>query len=516
MTAALALGKAPAAAAAAGWRPHLAALSVVWAAILLLFARDAAGMVSIWIASSTFNHCLLIPFILAWLVWQRVPELRRLVPAAWAPGLIPVALGSAAWLLGEAGGVALARHAGLVLMLQGAVIACLGKAAARGLAFPLFYAAFLVPAGEEIVPLMQTVTADMCMVLLAWAGVPAHIDGIFISTPAGLFVVAEACSGVKFLVAMLAYGALVANLCFRSWRRRALFIAAAIAIPVLANGLRAWGTIYIAQSAGVEFADGFDHVFYGWIFFAIVIGLTMAAGRPFFDRAPAEPWFDPAALQPAPPRPAPARLVGVAAAALALAALAPLWSAAASSPGRAAVPADIALPDIAGWQRVAAEKGRPWRPNFPGADLIRVARYRDSAGREVDLALAVYARQEEGRELIGFGRGAAEPGSGWTWTSDSPAPPGGRAERIVFRGALREVASFYRVGGILTGSPAAVKLATMRARLLGGPQGAVAVLVSAEAPADSVSPRPAIDAFLRDLGPVAALADAAAGLPRGR
>ena len=48
------------------------------AAILLLFLRDAADMAAIWWNSSTFNHCLLIPPIIAWLVWQRLPELRRL------------------------------------------------------------------------------------------------------------------------------------------------------------------------------------------------------------------------------------------------------------------------------------------------------------------------------------------------------------------------------------------------------------------------------------------------------
>jgi hypothetical protein len=56
-----------------------------------------------------------------------------------------------------------------------------------------------------------------------------------------------------------------------------------------------------------------------------------------------------------------------------------------------------------------------------------------------------------------------------------------------------------------------VKLETMKARLIGGPQQAVAVLVSAPAPAAGISPRPAIDDFLRALGPVDALADRAAG-----
>ena len=148
----------------------------------------------------------------------------------------------------------------------------------------------------------------------------------------------------------------------------------------------------------------------------------------------------------------------------------------------------------------------------PAPTCIRTARYRDSAGREVDLAIAVFARQEEGRELVGFGQGAAGPDSDWSWTADAPAPPDGRAERIASHGLVREVWSFYRVGDVLTGSRTGVRLETMRVRLLGGPQRAVAVLVSAPEPAAGASPRPALDAFLAALGPVDRLADRAAGV----
>ncbi|TFI58194.1 exosortase A [Sphingomonas parva] len=499
------------AAAADGWRSHLLGLGAVAAAILVLFHRDAIGMATIWWRSATFNHCFLIPPIVAWLIWQRLPELRQLAPAPWIPGLLAVGAGALLWLLGEAGGVALARHAALVLMLQGTVVATLGRSVARGIAFPLFYLVFLVPAGEEIVPMMQTVTAEIAMALLGIAGIPAHIEGIFITTPAGLFEVAEACSGVRFLVAMLAYGALVANVCFRSRTRRILFMAAATAIPILANGIRAWGTIYVAEWVGIESAVGFDHILYGWIFFAVVMVLIMAAGWPFFDRRVNDPWFDPADL--AGPPGSHRHLVQVAAAAVALAAAAPLWSAAIASAAQPA-PADIALPEVPGWTRVPADRGRPWEPHFAGADVLRMGRYRNAAGREVDLAIALFARQEEGRELIGFGQGAIAPDGAWAWTADAPAPPSGRAERIASHDDVREVVSFYRVGRILTGSAAAVKLETARVRLLGGPQRAVAVLVSAPARPDGT--RPAIDAFLSSLGPIAPLADRAAGLPEAR
>ena len=496
----------------AAWRLHLVALGLAASGLLLLFRNDAAAMVRIWLESSTFAHCILIPPIIAWLVWQRLPELRELSPGVWPPALFVVAVGAILWLLGQAGGIGLVRHLALMVMLQGAVMTCLGKAVARGLAFPLFYAFFLVPAGEEIVPLMQTLTAKMCMILLGWVGIAAHIEGVFITTPAGAFEVAEACSGVKFLVAMVAYGVLAANLCFRSRLRRLLFVAAAVVIPILANGVRAWGTIYVASLTSADFAEGFDHVLYGWIFFAIVIALLMAAGWRFFDRSPNGPWLDPAVLQQGPGRSRPQNASLFAGAAILATAALPLgWSHWLEAAGVARIPDRFTLPQPAGWRPIPAVSGRQWTPHYAGADRLWTAHYRDRDGREVTLVIAVYARQEEGRELIGFGQGAVAPEGSWAWTANGRPPSGGRLDRITSFGTLREVATFYRVARELTGNPYEVKMATIKTRLLGGPQRAVAVLVSAQAPGTGVSPRPAIDSFLAALGPVDRLADRAAG-----
>jgi EpsI family protein len=309
---------------------------------------------------------------------------------------------------------------------------------------------------------------------------------------------------------MAAYGALAANVCFRSWKRRIVFLAACILVPVLANGVRAWGTIYIAFVSGSNaFAESFDHVVYGWIFFAIVITLIMAGAWPFFDRKVSDPWFDPRALQRDGTRSGSPRLLAeVAAAAVGLAAAPLLWSSALAA-GSTAAPADIALPAVPGWSRVAAH-GRLWRPNFAGADMVRMGRYRNQAGREVDLAIVLFDRQTEDRKLTGFGQGAA--GGAWAWTADFAASHGGKGESLFSFGAIRDVVSFYRVGNIVTGSPAAVKFETMKTKLLGGPQRAVAILVSAERPGGAGA-RPAIDSFLDALGPIDRLADRAAGLP---
>jgi exosortase A len=320
---------------AAWWTPLLQlALAVV--GVALLTSGDWAEMARQWWNSSTCNHILLIPPILAWLVRLRWPELARLRPRAWWPGLAWLGAGLLAWGLGTAASINLLAQLGAVMLIQAAVAVLLGPRVAAGLLFPLAYMVFLVPFGEEIVPPLQDVTARMAVALTQASGVPASITGVFIDTPVGLFEVAEACSGVKFLIAMIALGTLVAHLCFRSWKRRAVFMAACAVVPVLANGVRAWGTIYIAQSRGVEFAAGFDHIVYGWFFFALVMTVLLGASWRFFDRAANDSLVDAEALEASPSldRLARYRMGGWRALALLLlaTALAALWDVALAHP----------------------------------------------------------------------------------------------------------------------------------------------------------------------------------------
>jgi exosortase len=73
---------------------------------------------------------------------------------------------------------------------------------------PLLYLFFLVPSGEFLVPKLQEFTASLAIGGLQIVGVPVYSDGIFIQIPEGAFVVAEACAGLRFLVASIAYGAI--------------------------------------------------------------------------------------------------------------------------------------------------------------------------------------------------------------------------------------------------------------------------------------------------------------------
>ncbi|NQZ46499.1 MAG: exosortase A [Erythrobacter sp.] len=268
------------------WRGAFITMVIAAAILVIITAREWGEMMHQWWNIDTYSHILLVPLIMAWLVALKRDDLANATPRPWGAGLVLVAAGLGLWLAGRASGINLIAHAGAVGALQGVVVAVLGPRVSLILALPIAFGAFLVPFGDEIIAPLQAITAEIAIALTKWSGIPARIDGIYIDTPAGLFVVAEACSGVRFLIAMVTLAVLVCFTRFKSWSRRCAFMAAAIIVPVIANGIRAWGTIYIAQSQGVEFAAGFDHIVYGWFFFAIVLVVVLAASWRFFERDP--------------------------------------------------------------------------------------------------------------------------------------------------------------------------------------------------------------------------------------
>lgn len=488
------------------WRAHLAGLAVVILAILLMFARDAGDMAHQWWSSSTYGHCLFVMPIVGWLVWQRRKAAAGVQPEAWRGGLALVGFASCLWLVGDAASISLLRHAALVGMIQAAILTALGPNVLKAVLFPVFYLVFLIPFGDEIVPAMQHITADIVMTLLRIAGLSATNDGILITTADGWFEVAEACSGVKFLVAMVAFGTLVANLCFRSTIRRAAFVVGCIALSVFANGVRAFATIYAAHLTNVTAATGFDHIVYGWFFFAFTMGAAFFLGRPFFDQAPVPVLSvrtgSPAAAQRSPA----ATMVGT----LALPALALGWNMMATARSVMPLPNIIRLPDVPGWSRATAGTGPRWAPRLDGADHVLFGRYQSGDGKAVDLGIAIYGSQGRGRVMTSYGQGAIDPDGPWRRV-DAP----GQGGMVVMRGpggVRRRALTFYVVDGRVMSDVMTAKLNSVWSRLLGRSAPSGVFVVSAVEP-DAAR---ALSAFVARFGPLDRRMDALVAAARGR
>ncbi len=277
--------EAPPRAVSAGWDKALPLL-VVGLMLGLLFYREVVAAVRTWNGSTAYNHCFLVIPIALYLLWDRRGALagvpRQLMPAASQLG-VPLAV---VWLVSERLGIMEGRQLAAVSFVEVLFLAMLGKRLWWAMAGPLLYLYFLVPFGEFLTPGLQDITTFFIRHGLETLGVPAYIDGYVVEIPQGTFFVAEACAGLRFLVASTAFGCLYALLMYRSPLRRGVFILVSILVPIIANGFRAIGIVYLGYVLGSAEAASADHIFYGWIFFSLVILLLIAFGLPFREDEP--------------------------------------------------------------------------------------------------------------------------------------------------------------------------------------------------------------------------------------
>ena len=472
-------------------------------AIVLLYHDTFLGMAQVWSRSQTFAHGYLIVPISIWLAWRRRAQLAAMRPAPSTTGLLLLAALGLVWLLADLAYVQAAGHYAATAMLPASLLAIAGWPCTRVLAFPLAYLFLAVPFGEVFLPPLIDFTASFTVAALQLSGVPVFRDGNYFSLPTGNWSVVEACSGLRYVIASLALGALFAHLHFRNPWRRAVILACAVLVPVLANGVRAWLIVMLGHHSNMRLAVGVDHLIYGWLFFgAVALLLFVMASR---WREPALP---PQAMTAAIPlaRPAPH---GPLLAAIACVLIAAVWpalalrsEAVAQAPVRSG--AVLALPAPPGW-RLEHNAPPGWSALQSGSPSLFYATYRhrqEPAALQASLQLAWYARQARGAELLTHQ--VAPFGPHWLPVAQQTrrVTLDGRSlqlrETLLAQGGRRVLVwRSYRQGGVLTASPALVKLLLAKGRLLGARQDGADIMVSA--PYDELSPPPRaqLQAFLQ-------------------
>ena len=488
------------------WPWAIAALALGSLALFAFYWETAWSLVSTWWGSANFSHGFLIAPIAGYLIWQQRARLAESCPRPSMLGLGAAALGALAWLVGETAGVILVQQAAFVFVLQSLFLAALGPRVTRLIAFPLLYLYFCVPFGTFLIAPLQDLTADFVVHFLQIVGIPVYLDGIFIYIPSGSFEVAEACAGVRFLIASVALGVIFAHEFYRQTWRRLLFVALSIVVPIVANGFRATGLVFLAHYSNYEIAVGADHLTYGFVFLSMVLLCLLGIGYTFREppRAP-QPVPAPASRQAAAaavaPQSHPAAAVGVALIAAAS------WAYANHIEARSPAGPVVFEPHaIEGWQS-ADPMHADWKPNFPSASREYLVGFQDGEA-QVDLYVAFFAQQYQGAEVVNWANSltGGEPWQRAGRGTDEVTLGGERIafryERIIAGTRGRVVRYWYWVDGELTASPYVAKLFEVRAKLLGGEQAAAVIAVAADYADNPRASQPHFERFLAEAWPI--------------
>ena len=497
---------------ASGWQstwrvaPALAA-GLAALGIVAIHWQTAASVVAIWIRSETFTHGFVVVPICLWLAWRRRDALAAVPARPWWPGLVLVLAAGLLWLLAVAAGALGARQFALAFTLQAAIVTVVGGRVARAAIFPLTFLLFAVPFGEIFVPTLIEWTADFTVSALRWSGVPVYREANLFIIPSGAWSVVEACSGIRYIIASVMIGTIYAAIAYRSARRRALFMAAAVLVPIVANWLRAYMIVMIGHLSNNRLAVGVDHIIYGWVFFGLVMLLLFWAGS--FWQQDDRPDVASGKAPNAAALPVPASSRSLFAAAAAAIVVAAIWVPVGNAIDRSIAPGTPRLAPIAatgGWSD-ASRALIDWKPQYKGFVAERQQAF-EADGRAVGVYIAYYRGQNKGSELITSGNQLTASGD-WKWKeigrgSDhvdwagrdqqvDTATLSGRTDLRVFR--------LYWIAGQATANPYAAKALQAWAKLTGRGDDAALIVLYAPVLARNDDPGPSLHAFARAMSP---------------
>ena len=451
--------------------PWLAAGTAI-IALLLVLLPSAIGIVGTWNSSQSYTHGYLVLPISAWLLWRGRASYASADLKPWWPALILLALAGALWFVGYLTNIKSFRDLALVASIPLTLIMVLGKVFARRAMFSLAFMLFAWPFGEVFIPSLVDLTADFTVLALRLSGVPVFREGNSFVIPSGEWSVVQECSGVNYLLVSLFAGSLFGYLNFRSNRRRWVFLALALLVPIFANWLRAYGIVLLGHITSNKLAAGVDHLVYGWLFFGIVMtGLFYFAVR--FMGEP-EPGSKPPPARVEIGSSPPMRAVWLAAVtAVALSAVAPLAAARLDALNRSAINQGVALlPATLGQWTLTSDQQFGWPSPFEGATSIQREIYR-LAENPVEVHLAWYASDSGASKLVRFeGATRAEFDSTWRLQSRTDlrvselSPELHVIERDIRSSRLRILVwQWALVGDIEASGFVGSKLALARARL---------------------------------------------------
>ncbi len=226
-----------------------------------------------------YNHSYLIPFVAAFLLWQRLPALARVPERAWA-GTVLVVVAFAVMLIGELSALFTIVQYGFLALLIGLFISAFGLNALKWAWAPLVYLFFMVPLPNFIYnnlsQSLQLISSEIGVAFIRLFGISVYLEGNVIDLGSYQLQVVEACSGLRYLFPLMSFGFLVAYL-YKGpvWHRLIIFFST-IPITVLMNSVRIGIIGVLVDRWGTGMAEGFLHLFEGWVIFIACLAVLFA------------------------------------------------------------------------------------------------------------------------------------------------------------------------------------------------------------------------------------------------
>ncbi|MGO8763476.1 MAG: exosortase C-terminal domain/associated protein EpsI [Desulfobaccales bacterium] len=222
-----------------------------------------------------YSFGLLIPFVVAYIVHLKWPEIQQ---KAWQPswlGLLIIGFGFCLYLFGEILTSVYIPCFSFVVVLAGLLFLVGGGELVRLMSFPLLLLFLMIPSKTLIIRQislhLQLISSILAAVILNGLGVPVLRQGNILDLGVRQLQVVAACSGLRYILSLLTLGLIYCFFYQRRFWKAAFLIVSLIPAAIIANALR------VAAMALVPALqeEGFWHEFTGWLIFIGCFGVLI-------------------------------------------------------------------------------------------------------------------------------------------------------------------------------------------------------------------------------------------------
>jgi exosortase D (VPLPA-CTERM-specific) len=255
--------------------------SVLVVALLgYMYADSLVFLISRWFGTEDYSHGIFVPLISGFLIWQSRHRLAQVSKGKAWWGLAVIALGLVLYVIGELSTLFVILHVSLWTVIVGLAIALLGVRGARVIGFPICYLLTAIPLPmffyAGLSSQLQLWSSSLGVGCLQLVGVMAFREGNVIDLGPVQLQVVEACSGIRYLLPLTALALLCAYLFKDKMWKRVVLVLSSIPISIMLNGFRIGMIGVLVELYGKGAAEGFYHLFEGWVIFMVSFGLLIA------------------------------------------------------------------------------------------------------------------------------------------------------------------------------------------------------------------------------------------------
>ncbi|MBN1870054.1 MAG: exosortase/archaeosortase family protein [Candidatus Omnitrophica bacterium] len=237
-----------------------------------------------WFArDSYYSHGVLVPFVTAFLIWQKRGELTSTEKSESGWGMPLIVAGMLLHIFASLLRVYFVSGFSMLIVLAGLILYFYGLAVFQKILFPVLFLVFMVPMPLIIITnvsfQMKIFAAKIAAGILNNIGIPALRQGSLIIMRNAQVVVDDVCSGLRSLISLMALGSIFAYWMKSSAVKKYVLFAATIPIAVLTNVARIIFLSSIAEIWGPQSAIGFIHDASGFLVFALAFILLYVMVR---------------------------------------------------------------------------------------------------------------------------------------------------------------------------------------------------------------------------------------------